>query len=142
MIVMYRENSIFNVDIKSQDQCFDFLVDQAFKTGLISDNNSIKDELVKREEIMSTALLPPFAIPHAKSSNVLETSLIFLRLKEEINWDESMVKVVIALFSKDGDVHISLLSNLSRKLVDAEFRDFCLNASEDEVFEKIQELGG
>lgn len=139
---MYRENSIFNVDIKSQDQCFDFLVDQAFKTGLISDNNSIKDELVKREEIMSTALLPPFAIPHAKSSNVLETSLIFLRLKEEINWDESMVKVVIALFSKDGDVHISLLSNLSRKLVDAEFRDFCLNASEDEVFEKIQELGG
>lgn len=138
---MYRENSIFNVDIKSQDQCFDFLVDQAFKTGLISDNNSIKDELVKREEIMSTALLPPFAIPHAKSSNVLETSLIFLRLKEEINWDESMVKVVIALFSKDGDVHISLLSNLSRKLVDAEFRDFCLNASEDEVFEKIQELG-
>lgn len=141
MIVMYRENSIFNVDIKSQDQCFDFLVDQAFKTGLISDKNSIKDELVKREEIMSTALLPPFAIPHAKSSNVLETSLIFLRLKEEINWDESMVKVVIALFSKDGDVHISLLSNLSRKLVDAEFRDFCLNASEDEVFEKIQELG-
>ncbi len=139
---MYRENSIFNVDIKSQDQCFDFLVDQAFKTGLISDKNSIKDELVKREEIMSTALLPPFAIPHAKSSNVLETSLIFLRLKEEINWDESMVKVVIALFSKDGDVHISLLSNLSRKLVDAEFRDFCLNASEDEVFEKIQELGG
>lgn len=138
---MYRENSIFNVDIKSQDQCFDFLVDQAFKTGLISDKNSIKDELVKREEIMSTALLPPFAIPHAKSSNVLETSLIFLRLKEEINWDESMVKVVIALFSKDGDVHISLLSNLSRKLVDAEFRDFCLNASEDEVFEKIQELG-
>ena len=122
---MYRENAIFDVDIKSQDQCFDFLVDQAFKTGLISDNNSIKDELVKREEIMSTALLPPFAIPHAKSSNVLE----------------SMVKVVIALFSKDGDVHISLLSNLSRKLVDAEFRDFCLNASEDEVFEKIQELG-
>ena len=141
MIVMYRENAIFDEDIKSQDQCFDFLVDQAFKTGLISDNNSIKDELVKREEIMSTALLPPFAIPHAKSSNVLETSLIFLRLKEEINWDESMVKVVIALFSKDGDVHISLLSNLSRKLVDAEFRDFCLNASEDEVFEKIQELG-
>ncbi len=135
---MYRENAIFDVDIKSQDQCFDFLVDQAFKTGLISDNNSIKDELVKREEIMSTAFLPPFANPHAKSSNVLETSLIFLRLKEEINWDESMVKVVIALFSKDGDVHISLLSNLSRKLVDAEFRDFCLNASEDEVFEKIQ----
>lgn len=138
---MYRENAIFDVDIKSQDQCFDFLVDQAFKTGLISDKNSIKDELVKREEIMSTALLPPFAIPHAKSSNILETSLIFLRLNEEINWDGSMVKVVIALFSKDGDVHISLLSNLSRKLVDAEFRDFCLNASEDEVFKKIQELG-
>ena len=138
---MYRENAIFDVDIKSQDQCFDFLVDQAFKTGLISDKNSIKDELVKREEIMSTALLPPFAIPHAKSSNILETSLIFLRLNEEINWDGSMVKVVIALFSKDGDVHISLLSNLSRKLVDAEFRYFCLNASEDEVFEKIQELG-
>ena len=138
---MYRENAIFDVDIKSQDECFDFLVDQAFKTGLIYEKESIKDELIKREEIMSTALLPPFAIPHAKSSNVLETSLIFLRLKEEIDWDESTVKVVIALFSKDGDVHISLLSNLSRKLVDAEFRNFCLNASEDEVFEKIQELG-
>lgn len=138
---MYRENAIFDVDIKSQDECFDFLVDQAFKTGLISEKESIKGELIKREEIMSTAMLPPFAIPHAKSSNVLETTIIFLRLKEEIDWDGSMVKVIIALFSKDGDVHISLLSNLSRKLVDAEFRNFCLNASEDKVFEKIQELG-
>ena len=91
---------------------------------------------------MSTALVEPLAIPHAKSKNVFKNTIIFLRLNNMIDWSETKVKIIIGIFSKkEGGDHIDTLANLSRKLIDREFIEFLETANVEEIYEQLKEVG-
>lgn len=81
----------------------------------------------EREEEYSTGLQEGFAIPHAKADTVLTPTVLFIRLKHEIEWetfDDSAVKNVFALMvpkEDEGTVHLEMLSRLATALLEAEF---------------------
>lgn len=139
---MDKENVITDLNLTSKDQVFDFLSQKAKELNIASDSEKIKNDLLEREKIMSTALVEPLAIPHAKSSVVNKNTIIFLRLNQSIDWEGVDVKIVIGIFSKsEGGDHIETLANLSRKLVDKEFIKFLETASKDEIYEKLKDIG-
>lgn len=139
---MDRKNVIINLDLKNQEDVLDYLSKKACELDIAIDAESIKTDLINREKVMSTALIEPLAIPHSKSKNVLKNTIIFLRLNDFIDWSDSKVNIIIGIFSKEeGGEHINTLTNLSRKLIDKEFLKFLQTASEDEIYEKLKEVG-
>lgn len=139
---MDKENVITDLKLSSKDQIFDFLSQKAKELNIASDSDKIKNDLLEREKIMSTALVEPLAIPHAKSSIVNKNTIIFLRLNQSIDWEGVDVKIVIGIFSKsEGGDHIETLANLSRKLVDKEFIKFLETENRDKIYEKLKDIG-
>lgn len=139
---MDKENVITDLNLSSKDQIFDFLSQKAKELNIASDSEKIKNDLLEREKVMSTALVEPLAIPHAKSSIVNKNTIIFLRLNQSIDWEGVDVKIIIGIFSKsEGGDHIETLANLSRKLVDKEFINFLETAKRDEIYEKLKDIG-
>ena len=139
---MDRKNIVTDLDLKSKDEVLDYLSNKAVELKIANDPVLIKSDLKKREEEMSTALVEPLAIPHSKSENVLKNTIIFLRLREFIDWSGSNVKIVIGIFSKlEAGDHINTLAELSRKLIDKEFLTFLQTASEEEIYEELKNVG-
>ena len=139
---MDKENVITDLNLSSKDQIFDFLSQKAKELNIASDSEKIKNDLLEREKVMSTALVEPLAIPHAKSSIVNKNTIIFLRLNQSIDWEGVNVKIIIGIFSKsEGGDHIETLANLSRKLVDKEFIKFLETGNRDEIYEKLKDIG-
>ena len=68
------------------------------------------------------------AIPHGKSSTVKSSTVAFGRLEEDIAWeslDGDDVRFVFLLAipeSCQGDEHLRIIAQLSRKLIHEEFR--------------------
>lgn len=139
---MDRKNVITNLDLKTKEEVLDFLSKKACELSIAEDSRVIKEDLINREEEMSTALVEPLAIPHAKSKNVFKNTIIFLRLNNMIDWSETKVKIIIGIFSKkEGGDHIDTLANLSRKLIDREFIEFLETANVEEIYEQLKEVG-
>lgn len=133
------ENVFTDIEIDSFNECIEYISKKAFKLGISNDAEKTRIDLLKREKEMNTALLEPLAIPHTKSNSINRTDLIFVRLNNYIDWNGAMVKIIIALFSREHDdkSHIELLSKISRKLVDEKFRKSMEIDSKEEIVEKF-----
>lgn len=139
---MDKKNVIIDLGLETKEEVLDFLSKKACELGIAGDSQAIKEDLINREEEMSTALVEPLAIPHAKSKNVFKNTIIFLRLNNMIDWSETKVKIIIGIFSKkEGGDHIDTLANLSRKLIDKEFIEFLKTANVEEIYEQLKEVG-
>lgn len=106
--------------------------------GRILDKQLYLEDVFKREELGPTALGYDVAIPHAKSKGVKTSSLVFIKLKNEINWNgKEKVKYVFGIavpLEHAGDEHLKILSSLARKIVRDEFRDGLINAKTRKEF--------
>lgn len=76
--------------------------------------------MLEREGIISSYLGKKVAIPHGTDparAFVNFGQLIFMRLKEEILWDEEPVALVIAIAAK-GEEQVDVLGNLAECILD------------------------
>ena len=98
--------------------------------GYISDVESFKTDVLKREEIGETGIGNMIAIPHGKST------ISICKLDREIEWetlDGKGVKVII-LFGVQDDIeaakdHLRLLAQVARKLAKEEVVESLVNAN-------------
>ncbi|MGX8852298.1 PTS sugar transporter subunit IIA [Amedibacillus sp. YH-ame10] len=94
------------------------------------------EDVMEREQIASTAIGDGIAIPHAISTAVTNASLVFIRLHNEILWNnEDRVKYIfgIAIPSENKDnQHLKILSSLARHLLDEKFKKNLLDAQTQE----------
>lgn len=86
------------------------------------------------------------AIPHCKSDAVNDAAFALIKLKNPIEWgslDGEPVKFVIQLAAPDSadNVHLRMLSQLARDLMDDDFRDGLLCASSIEDIKKCFKKG-
>lgn len=103
--------------------------------GYISDVESFKSDVLKREEIGETGIGNMIAIPHGKSASVQKSAISICKLDKEIKWetlDGKGVKVII-LFGVQDDVqaakeHLKLLAQVARKLANEEVVESLVNA--------------
>lgn len=88
------------------------------------------DSLFKREEMFPTAVGELYAIPHGKCKFVKVPTVAFARLTNEVLWDEvenESIKYIFMIGVPDGknsgNQHIDILVNLSKKIMDDDFRE-------------------
>ncbi len=139
-VKIFKKEYIFlNMDLKTKDEVLKFLSNKAMELKITDDKEEIYRGLQEREEEFTTNLGEYFAIPHTKKEAVINPAVIILKLKNKIEWNkgEEKVKLVINLLVPEkskGDLHIKLLSVLSRKLIHESFKNVLLHSSSiDEI---------
>ncbi|EAF3606675.1 PTS sugar transporter subunit IIA, partial [Listeria monocytogenes] len=101
--------------------------------GSITNPKKFIRDLYKREEETSTGIEDGFGIPHAKSKYVKEPLIVFVHsgiINDYFGLDDSPIECsfLIGVPKKATDVHLQILSELSRKLMNKEFREKLKNS--------------
>ncbi|MGG5370218.1 PTS sugar transporter subunit IIA [Enterococcus sp. AZ196] len=124
----FKENNILlDVAVASKEELFEVIAKYAYESGYVANAAETCAAFNEREAEYSTGLQDGFAIPHAKSTAVLEPAVLFIRLQHEVEWetfDDSAVKNVFALMvpkEDEGTVHLEMLSRLATALLEATF---------------------
>ncbi|WP_249030052.1 PTS sugar transporter subunit IIA [Tannockella kyphosi] len=125
-------------------EIIDFLADLANKEGKLNNIEEYKAAVLRREEEFSTALGFLVAMPHGQSDGVNEPFVIFARCKEEMTWDENQVKLIFMIgvpMANREATHMKILANISRKLIDENFRQSLLDAGDsEEVYQILSQI--
>jgi len=105
---------------------------------------SVYEELVKREQKLSTAIGHAVAVPHAYVDGLPEPSLIFVRLARPVNMgapDGIPTQYLFVLVGPTGQAgdHLDTLTNIARLMSDDEFRyDLGEASSVDEIVSALE----
>lgn len=136
---LLSENGILiNSNAKNQNEAIDILVSLHKECGNISDENSFKSEILKREELGTTAIGMEVAIPHAKSRYVKTPALTAITVPDGVDYnspDKQPCKLLFMIAAPlDGEIHLEVLSRLMQLLMDEEFTEKLKSARTTEEF--------
>ncbi|MFE5895602.1 fructose-specific PTS transporter subunit EIIC [Streptomyces sp. NPDC056462] len=117
-------------------------------TGKVADVDELVATALRREAQGTTGLGEEIAIPHAKTDAVIAPVVGFARSVQGVEWDSldgtkaRLVFMIAVPEAAAGDEHLRILSLLSRKLMDAGFRERLLAApDESAVLGVLREVG-
>lgn len=137
---------ILELDAAGRDDAIREMADRLVAQGRVNDRGEYVGAVLKREaEGGGTGMEMGVAIPHAKSAAVSNASVAFARSSDGIDFggdsdEPSRLVFLIAAPAGGDDLHIRLLSRLSRRLIHESFRQKLLDASsEDEVMDIFRE---
>ncbi|MEV6398719.1 fructose-specific PTS transporter subunit EIIC [Streptomyces sp. NPDC051907] len=116
-------------------------------TGKVADPEGLVAAAFAREEQGTTGLGEEIAVPHAKTDAVTSPIVGFARSAEGVEWgslDGTKARLIFMITVPEaaaGDEHLRILALLSRKLMDAGFRER-LSAAPDEsaILEALREI--
>lgn len=135
---MINKDMIFlDEELKNKDEIFNYISERALEHGLISSKEEFLKSLYYREGLMSTALDFNIAIPHAKSQAVENDFISYMKLKEDIMWDEGDAGptnqiFMIAVTEGGSNRHLKYIAEISRNLIDEDFRQSLKEAKSSE----------
>ena len=126
--MIINENLIvLDMKAKSKYEAIVELAEHAQMEGKIISIEDYIKSVFEREETYSTGVGNGIAIPHGKSKAVKEAMIVFGKSKEGIEWDSldgKPVEMIFLLGVPDQNVdnlHLKILSQLSRKLMNDDF---------------------
>jgi len=113
-----------------------------YEAGKVTDVNKYIEGVLEREKDCETGIGNGVAIPHCKSDVVKQTGFALVQLKNNIEWgslDGQPVNYVIMLAAPntEDNVHLKMLSQLAKNLMDEDFLNTLTHA---ESIEKIKNL--
>lgn len=125
-------------------QVIEEMVDLLDNAKMLNDHSIALDDVIEREQYLSTGLENGVAIPHAKTDTVDELRLAFGISKEGIDFDsldgQPATLVFLVLSPKDtSGPHIQLLARISRNLKREEIRSALLNCDSPEKVNEVFE---
>ena len=91
------------------------------------------DAMWEREQKFSSAIGLGFAIPHGTDESRVHVKfdqLVFLRLPQEIEWGDEMVKCVLGIASQ-GDGHVEILGNFAELVQDEKSLEMLVSSGTD-----------
>jgi fructose-specific phosphotransferase system IIA component len=118
---------------KDKTEAINKMVDLASKSKKIINLENVRAVVFEREKLVSTGVGKGFAIPHGKSDDISDIVAAFAILSEPIDFDSidsEKVQYIFLLVGKDSmlNMHIKLLSRISRLMNKDEFRNSLLEA--------------
>ncbi|MGD6958549.1 fructose-specific PTS transporter subunit EIIC [Rossellomorea aquimaris] len=133
---------IFDIESNSKQEILETLVDALYKQDVLTSKEDFLQAVLEREQISPTGLEAGLAIPHGKSSAVKTAKFAVARLRNGIDTWESIdqtnkVQLVFLLAIPDaeaGSTHLSVLSELSTRLMDRGYIDNLMSASSPSEF--------
>lgn len=112
------------------------LTDRINHEGKLTNKQQFLDAVLQREEEGPTALGEYLAVPHGKSSAVIEPVFACAFVKDELMWqgidgDEpvNMIFLIAIPPAEAGSTHMQVLTTLTSSLVDDDFREQLLAAN-------------
>ncbi|WP_433332148.1 PTS sugar transporter subunit IIA [Spirillospora sp. CA-294931] len=103
-------------------------------SGLVTDQETFVRAVREREAEGTTGIGDGIAIPHGKTDAIARPAVAFARVPDGVGWDSLDGAPARLLFligvpeSAAGDEHLRILALLSRRLIDAEYRNALLTA--------------
>lgn len=138
-VMFSKERVKFDLKAESKSEVIDELINVLYDDGKILDKEEFKKAVIKREEEFSTGIGMGIAIPHGKSNAVKEASLVFGKSIKGVDY-ESMDDLpahlffLIAVPEESSDLHLRVLSEISRKLMHTEVREALMKAENYDDF--------
>ncbi|TDY50576.1 PTS system fructose-specific IIA component [Alicyclobacillus sacchari] len=120
------QHVLFHVTTDSQEDTIRKVVALAADTGRIKDISAVVQAVLDREQEGTTGFGKGIAIPHGKSDQVKEPTLLFARLANPVDWNSLDGNPVDTLFvilvpADAATEHLKILSKLARKLMHDDF---------------------
>jgi len=140
--LLKKEGILLNIASESKDEAFEILIDLQEKSGNISDREEYKKAIFAREAQGTTAIGEGLAIPHAKNKAVKTPGLVAITVPggvdcNSMDGEPTNLIFMIAAPENGGDVHLEVLANLNKILMNPAFRAKLLAAKTPEEFIKI-----
>jgi len=128
---------ILDLNLDGKKEVIELIADILKGNHRISSKRAYIDDVYERENLIPTAIGDMIAIPHAVSSAVDHSSLVFLRLNKEIEWTkEEKVKYVFGIavpkMNKNNE-HLNIISMIARNILDKDFKQLIFNTTSKEV---------
>ncbi|GBU11224.1 PTS fructose transporter subunit IIC [Erysipelotrichaceae bacterium] len=124
MGILKKNAVLLEMKATNKDEVFLEMLQYLEKEGLITDYKQCKQTVLKREDVLSTAMENGVAVPHASCGTVKDAFIAIGTTRKEIVWDDEQKKVDIFVFILtpiDGNgAHLKLLGEAAGKLVDVE----------------------
>ncbi|MCZ4295044.1 PTS fructose transporter subunit IIABC [Vibrio sinaloensis] len=133
---LINENLIaLNLNAQSKEEVFNELIDILYAQGRISDKEQFLADIKAREELGNTGFEQGVALPHAKSSAVIEPAVVIGVHKTGIDYgaeDGLPSNLFFMIASPDGgdNHHIEVLAELSSKLIEPGFIEQFLDSQD------------
>lgn len=140
-----EKNVAINTDFQSKDAALDFIAQRASEIGLTTDAKKLKESFLEREALGPTGVGGGIALPHAKSDAAVQEGVILCRNTTPIPWetfDDQPVSLIVALIVPKTDpnnLHIEMISGISRKLMNQSFKDSLFAAKDEKEIKELLE---
>lgn len=145
--VISKELIFLNSQLKTQDKVIQFMVQQAKIADYVTDVETVEMVVAHRESEIPTAIGYQIAMPHGKTEAISHPFIAFLRTEEEFQWSKKDDERVCLIFligipeKSTGKLHLKFISQLSKKLLDEEFRHSLLReTNRDRIFEQLNAI--
>ncbi|MDN2453525.1 fructose PTS transporter subunit IIA [Lactobacillus sp. UCMA15818] len=143
-----EKNIVLNLRALNQSDAIQKLAVILKENGYVDDAVAFQRDVLEREKASTTGIGNELAIPHGKSAHVIQTTMMFARNEEGIEWnslDGSKVKNIflMAVSPEDkGNEHLRMLATLSGELMDDDFVEAIKKADSKENILKILQKRG
>ena len=136
----------FDLPAKNKDEVIKSVASFMYEAGKVTDKDKYVEGVFKREAECETGIGNGVAIPHCKSDAVKEAGFALIQLKNSIEWgslDGKPVNYVIMLAAPntEDNVHLRMLSQLARNLMDDNFLYTLTHAKSIEEIKKLFRRG-
>lgn len=135
-----------SLNAKNKFQAIEELIDLLDAKEMLRDRNLALDDVIEREQYLSTGLEHGLAVPHGKSKSVTHLVMAMGVIKEGIDFDSldgNPTTIIFLLVSpkNTSGPHIKALAKITRQVRDAEVREKILAAkSSDEIIDLFKTL--
>lgn len=133
--------------LATQDEVIQFIVEEALAEGYIDNQFALKEAVQQREREIPTAIGYQIAMPHGKTTAVLHPFIALVRTAEDFLWSEQNEDRVRLVFligvpeESEGKLHLKFISQLSKKLLDDDFRHRLLTeTNQHKIFEQLSAI--
>lgn len=135
MALINANRILLNKTMKNKNEAIKEMAKLFVEDGVVDNYDEYLKSLMDREAIAETAVGYEVGLPHGKSTAVKYPAVAFARLSKDIMWSEEEQETakfifMLAIPTAAGNEHINILVNLSKKILDDDFREL-LSKSND-----------
>ncbi len=139
--ILTEDNVSLDLGASDKNDAINKIVELAYNSGRILDLPKVKECVFDREKLVSTGVGKNFAVPHGKSEEITDVVVAFA-INKPIDFDsidQEPVRFIFLIVGKDTmmNIHIKLLSRVSRLINKDEFRANLLKAKDKKAILKL-----
>lgn len=148
---MFEKNLIVMPEqvFQSKEEVLDYLTH--LENDRVADSDGYARDVEEREATFATYIFEGIAIPHAKTDFVKTPFVAYAKLREKVHWGDDEGEDADQIFllgvpktsenNEFANLHLQILTRLSKKLVHEDFRNSLKDASSvDEIYDLLKKF--